>query len=147
MKWERIAELLINAGQITELYTRDMGVKFTKMYTDYCRDNNRERLRTTPSMYQRSYAEGFVEEIHSRLQRQEHASTGSMELVLRDIRDEVNAAAEEEFGEDPQRFAVQKSGQRDKNAYHAGAEDGRKARIVHNANETVKRGSGRELTS
>jgi hypothetical protein len=138
MKWERIGELLINIDQL-ESYDRNMGVKFTKLYTDYCVANKRPRLRTTPSVYQRSFAQGFLEEIRTRLKRQEEKSTGSMELVLRDIRDEINSAAEDMFGPDPKRYSIEKSGQVDPNAFSAGREAGAKANIAHNPNETVQR--------
>jgi hypothetical protein len=140
MKWERIGELLIGAEQL-ESYDRNIGVKFTKLYTDYCMANNRPRLRTTPSVYQRSFAQGFVEALRERLRRQEEKSTGSMELVLRDIRHEVDAAAEDMFGEDPKRYSMVKSGQVDGAAFQTGQEAGRKARIHHNPNETVKQGT------
>lgn len=136
MKWERIGELLINIKQL-EYYDRNMGVKFTKLYTDYCVANNRPRLRTTPSVYQRSFAQGFLEEIRTRLKNQEDKSTGSMELVLRDMREEINSVAEDLFGPDPKHYGVVKSGQVDAQAFGAGREAGAKANIAHNPNETV----------
>ncbi len=138
MKWARIGELLFNAGQLETEYDRNMGVKFTKLYTDYCHTNKRERLRTTPAVYQRSFAQGFLEEIRTRLKRQEEKSTGSMELVLRDIMHEVNDAAEDLFGPDPKRYSMEKHSHVDAQAYGAGREAGAKANLVHNPNETVR---------
>lgn len=136
MKWERIGELLINAGQL-EHYDRNMGVKFTKLYTEYCSEHGRERLRTTPSVYQRSFALGFLAEIRTRLKRQEESRGTGMELALRDIKDEVEGAAADLFGPDPERYSVERSGVVDENAHRAGIDAGRKARISANPNETV----------
>jgi hypothetical protein len=71
MKWERIAELMLDhpdmPGLFFEEYQRNVGVKFTKLYTDYCRDNDRPRLRVAPSVYQRSFSMGYFERMRERL--------------------------------------------------------------------------------
>jgi hypothetical protein len=66
MKWERIGELLIDIGQL-DYYDRNMGVKFTKIYTDYCTEHDRPRLRVQPKTYQYSFVQGFKDEIVDRL--------------------------------------------------------------------------------
>jgi hypothetical protein len=141
MKWERIGELLYNADQLDHEYDRNMGVDFTKKYTAYCREHGRERLRTTPSVYQRSFAVGFVNEVSTRLRRQASERGTGMELVLRDIKDEIDGTAEEMFGKDPERYAVQKSGVTDPHAELAGIEAGRAAKLHANPNETVQQSS------
>jgi hypothetical protein len=67
MKWERIGGLLYDAGQLDAPYTRNTGVRFTKLYTDYCNEHNRKRLYTSPAVYQRSFAEGFGNRVWVRL--------------------------------------------------------------------------------
>lgn len=147
MKWERIGELLIKAGQL-DSYDRNMGVKFTKLYTEYCRDNGRERLRTTPAMYQRSYAKGFVAELSTRLRRQEKERGTGVELVVKDMAEEFRKMADDMFGTPPPASrALSREERVDAAAYDSGARDGSKARLHANPNETVRRGSARELES
>lgn len=137
MTWNRAADLLEKIDQCDTFDTKT-GMEWTKLYTAYCREHNRARVRTTPSVYQASYAKGFVTEIRKRLRRQEEKSTGSMELVLRDIREVVEDEAAKLFGADPERYAMEKSGYVDPAAYHAGSVDGKKARIAMNPNETME---------
>lgn len=148
LKWERIGELLMDVGQLSS-YDRNTGVRFTKEYTSYCRDNNRERIRTVPSVYQRSYARGFINEMRSRMkhQREKSEQTGSMELVLRDIREQVKDTAEYMFGADPKRYEVAKDGRVDQAAYHTGAADARNVSIAANPNSGVRQTRSEELTS
>jgi phage gp46-like protein len=77
MKWERIGGLLYDAGQLDAPYTRNTGVRFTKLYTDYCTEHNRERVYVSPMVWQRSYAEAYTLAIGSRLRemRQARSST------------------------------------------------------------------------
>jgi hypothetical protein len=140
MKWERIGELLITAGQL-EYYDRNMGVKFTKLYTDYCDKHDRPRLRIAPSVYQRSFAKGFVSEVRTRMRRQESTNTTGMELVLRDIKDEVDAATTEMHGKDPERYALARDESTDPTAYRAGAQAGAQANIYGNPNEAFEQSS------
>lgn len=109
MKWERIGELLIGVGQL-EHYDRNVGVRFTKLYTDYCAEHNRPRLRVAPSVYQNSFVLGFKTEIVDRLYRirreserqydEDHEGRGT-ELVLADIRSAVEARVKQLFGGPP----------------------------------------------
>jgi len=111
MKWERIAEIMLDYGIADfEVYTRNVGVRFTKLYTDYCNEHNRPRLRTSPGVFQRSFAMGFTAEIVGRLNRMrqenlaeydaEHEAGGAS-LVLADISRTVEARAHEMFGHPP----------------------------------------------
>jgi Protein of unknown function (DUF2786) len=136
MKWERIGELLINIGQL-ETYNRNVGVRFTGLYSRYCKDTGREQLRTSPAVYQRSYAIGFVNEVRARFkemdQNKEKKGTG-MELALRDIREVVAKAAIMEFGAPRQTGkAVSKNYRRDEAAYRQGVVAGRRADISSSA--------------
>jgi hypothetical protein len=109
MKWERIGELLIGIDQLDH-YDRNMGVKFTKLYTDYCAEHNRPRLRTSPKTYQHSFVTGFVGEIVDRLYRirkeaqavydQDHDGSGT-ELVLADMKSVVDAKTRQLYGNPP----------------------------------------------
>ena len=61
MKWERIGQIMLEYGIADfDEYSRNVGVRFTKLYTDYCTAHNRPRLRTSPQVYQRSFAMGFT---------------------------------------------------------------------------------------
>jgi hypothetical protein len=92
-------------------------------------------------VYQRSFAVGFVREISTRLRRQESERGTGMELVLRDIKDEIDNAADEMFGKDPERYSLAKSGVTDPHAERAGIEAGRNAKLQANPNETVQQSS------
>jgi len=110
MKWSRIGELLYSIDQLEQPYTRNTGVKFTKLYSDYCRLNNRPQLRVSPIVYQRSYAQGFVKIVTERIaamrKAQEDREAGerfmsgdnSMALVLVDIRQQVEDYAYDLLG-------------------------------------------------
>lgn len=97
MKWERIGHLLYNAGQLDEPYTRNTGVKFTKLYTDYCTEHNRERVYVSPMVWQRSYAEAYTLEVGRRLnemrQMREHKTVDhdadKYALVVRSTEDKI----------------------------------------------------------
>lgn len=68
MQWERMANIMLQYG-IADFpeYKRNVGVRFTKLYTDYCAQHNRPRLRVQPSVYQRSFKLGFAERMRQRL--------------------------------------------------------------------------------
>lgn len=98
MKWERIHNLLYP----DKPWERRHGVRYTKVYTDYCATTGRHRMRSSPIQYQRNFAEGFKERVAQRLyeirQAQKQETTGSgMELALRDIKAEVDEAYNESF--------------------------------------------------
>lgn len=115
MKWERIAELMIQHGinESFEVYARNVGVRFTKMYTDYCNEHARPRLRVMPKTYQNSFVRGFVAEINDRLfkMRREvqaeydmtHEGQGT-ELVLADMKRLVDARTRQLFGSPPRSY-------------------------------------------
>lgn len=87
MKWERIHQLL----RPDVPWSRTHGVKYTKMYTEYCARIGKERLNISPLVYQRNFVNGYQAKISSRLydirqrrvQQQQDGGSG-MELMLRD---------------------------------------------------------------
>lgn len=101
LKWEEIYYRLRTAGH----YPEDQPWSPSKMdyagkYTRYCAQHGRERVRTTPSIYRRSFAAGFSSALSTRLraQREEQGqSTGSTALVLQDISKVVERALIEFF--------------------------------------------------
>lgn len=131
-QWARIAEQLHAIGQLTdEQYNPEVlegeygtystiyqdrlkkqihGLNFSGKYTAYCKKNNRERLRVTPKIYQRSFSLGFVNEINRRLaEMRSHARKNQpttqgngMDLVLASIWDRVQHKAVELYGTAPQ---------------------------------------------
>lgn len=97
MKWMRVHELL----HPDVPWERRHGVRYTKVYTDYCKKSGKDRMYTSPITYQRNFAEGFHTEVAARMreirriQNQEQTKAGSgMELVLVDIKKQVD----DEFG-------------------------------------------------
>jgi hypothetical protein len=150
MRWEAIGERLINAGLMDGPYTRNVGVRFTKEYTEYCKETNRERKYINPKTYQRSFAEGFREQVSARLraQKQEQAEEGGtgMELVLRDISQLLDETATDMFGRQPRGGTVSRDLARDKQGYGSGSHAGREANISGNPQRSVK-GTRGELTS
>jgi hypothetical protein len=87
-------------------------LNFSGQYTAYCRKHNRERLRVTPSIYQRSFAAGFDSRLYERLrdmrdyarrQMDAEGNASGMELVLADSMTRANHRAIELYGEPPER--------------------------------------------
>lgn len=129
-QWLRIAEQLHGIGQLTdEQFTpRQPGeyrsdyearikkqvhhLNFSGRYTKFCRDNDRQRLRVTPKIYQRSFAMGFESRMYDRLAemrrnamqqtRDAGESTGGMEIILADIYTRAEHKAIEIYGEPPE---------------------------------------------
>lgn len=99
LKWVRIHELLYPDVP----WERRHGVRYTKVYTDYCKLTGRNRMYSSPITYQRNFAEGFAERVAVRLYEmrkvQQASPEGSgMELALRDLKAEVLDAFNEEYG-------------------------------------------------
>lgn len=97
LKWARVHELL--HPEDVNPVTKGQGVKFTKLYTEYCQQHDRKRMYTSPQQYQRNYAEGFVSEVNQRMfqirqhQKSSGLSGGKMELALVDEVKDAFAAA------------------------------------------------------
>ena len=99
LKWTRIHELI----HPDVPWERRHGVRYTKVYTDYCKKTGKQRMYTSPLTYQRNFAVGYINKVDDRLREirnhQKQESTGNgMEIALRDIRSEVDAAYADAFG-------------------------------------------------
>jgi hypothetical protein len=116
MKWQRIADLLAQAGQLPQ---HEVGgpvhrLGLSSIYTRFCDRTGRKRLRVSPGVYQRSWSEGFVMAVNEKFRRQrrfrEEKPTDAkyapgmdkgMQLALRDITEVVRAKAEELYPKEP----------------------------------------------
>lgn len=141
MRWEAIGERLINAGLMEGPYERKVGVRFTKEYTDYCAETERERKYINPKTYQSSFAHGFMEQVSARLDKQhaeqsEKGGTG-MELALRDISQLIDDEAFSIFGEPRNSGTVSTQRARDRAGYVAGSHAGHHADIAGNPQRGV----------
>lgn len=107
MKWEDMATRMLAAG-IADFpeYKRNVGVRFTKLYTDYCKETGRERMRTAPTVYARNFASGFVAGVaekfrQDRLLKEQNLNATGVDstnaLALRDVYQIVIAKADELF--------------------------------------------------
>lgn len=143
MKWERIGELLISIGQL-DYYDRSVGVRFTKMYTDYCDQHGRPRLRIQPATFQHSFAKGFEAEMKDRLfkikqesmqQYKEDNDAQGMDLVLADIKSAVDAKARQLFGDPPRQRGYGRADNRkvDGGAFAAGAQAAKNVNLGNKA--------------
>jgi hypothetical protein len=106
MTWERMAKIMLDHGIADfDEYKRNVGVRFTKLYTDYCTQHDRPRLRVQPSVYQRSFRIGFSGRMSERLQelrrdaraQMDNAASSGLDMVLADIWTRVQHKAEELF--------------------------------------------------
>jgi hypothetical protein len=133
MKWEAIGTKLIAAGLMEGPYTRNVGVKFTKEYTTYCDKTGRERKYINPKTYQRSFTEGFCNQVAYRLKEQkdeQKAKGGSgMELAVIDIKKRLDEEATNLFGKAPRGRALSTNSSVDEAGMAAGRAAGRSANI------------------
>lgn len=101
MKWEQIFYRLRRAGYYDEgLAWSPSKMDYAGKYTDYCMKHKRPRVRTTPSVYRRSFTRGFVFGMARKLKDQREAqgqNSGSMALDLRDYRKDVKDALYDMF--------------------------------------------------
>jgi hypothetical protein len=100
MKWQDIHRTLQAHGiEPPGPWERRIGVGYTKKYTDYCNLTGRPRLRTSPGVYQRNFATGFVLRVDERFKkiREAQAQAPGTDIVLRDRADEVNRLFKEAF--------------------------------------------------
>lgn len=132
-KWQRIHQLLQNAPgypHTGQEWTRPIGVKFTKVYSEYCKDNQREQFKTSPITWQRNFADAYVAEISNRFYqiRKEQPYSGTMALAVRDRSQDVKNMLTQEF---PKLGTLQRGpgGKFDGAAYRAGRQAGSQADI------------------
>lgn len=144
MKWARIHQLL--HPEDPEPVKKAQGVRYTKLYTEYCTMHDRPRQYTDPATYQRNYSMGYAEEVSSRLweirtHRDDNLRTHSgMEIA---VRDEVNAKANEVFGR--VKSILGPRTKLDVNARSNGAQAGSQADLGPKVG-SVGRGAPKELT-
>lgn len=104
-KWAYIGEKLYEIGQLDKPYTRATGVRFTKLYSDYCKAHGRDQVRTNPDVYKRSFIEGFQYGVRQKLDEMmaanDNATSSGAGLVLRDARVDVQAFYQECFPPPP----------------------------------------------
>lgn len=132
-KWQRIHSLLQSAPgypHVGQEWTRPIGVKFTKVYHDYCKDNDRLQMKTSPITYQRNFAEGYVIEISQRFSqiRAEQPYSGTMALAVIDRSKDVKQMLQQEY---PKLGTLQRqaNGKFDGAAYRGGRAAGQQADI------------------
>lgn len=135
-KWVRIHELLArdcpDYPHRHQTWQRPIGVKFTKVYSEYCKQHARDQLRTSPVVYQKNFFDGYVSEIIARfaeIRRNQQSSTtytGSTDLVLRDRAEEIDDFVSMTFPK-LNSLARSKSGKFDPNAYNGGRKAGANA--------------------
>ncbi len=103
LKWQRIAQLIGRPDYVQADGKVKDGGAMVRLYKKWCTDNDMTPVKANPAMYQRSFAGGYVTGVRTQLEKQEQEqgqSKGSMALVIRDIRDTIDAAAEEMYGKD-----------------------------------------------
>lgn len=91
MKWEDAHRIL----QPNTPWERRHGVKYTGIYTKFCKEHNRERIYTSPTVFVRSFCDGFAMRVDERLwelreKRKEYAPGPGTDIVLRDRAKEVD---------------------------------------------------------
>lgn len=101
-KWARIHDLLRPTQGYPypdQEWTRPIGVRFTKVYSEYCKDNERHQFKVAPITWQKNFAEAYVSEIHSRFYqiRVDQPYSGSMALAVVDRSVEVKQMLQQEY--------------------------------------------------
>lgn len=151
-KWEYIGNELIKIGQLTE-YTRNVGVRFTKIYSDHCKQNGREQVRINPTLFKRSFIQGFSLGVMQKLQemakeKDQAFDMGGMGLVLRDNRVDVQEEWNKLFGH-IRRDQLVHSGRRihnfDHGAVQRGVQSGREAAVAGRPGEGIGNGPRRGI--
>lgn len=77
LTWEEIFRRLRAAGfyPAEQVWERRIGVKYTGIYTRYCQATGRKRQYANPSVYRRSFLDGYIRRLGGRLRE------------MRDVRD------------------------------------------------------------
>jgi uncharacterized protein DUF2786 len=160
-KWAYIGEELYRIGQLDQPYTRNTGVRFTKLYSDYCKKHGRDQVKISPEVFKRSFINGFTYGVRAKLQEMMEANDRQFEtegagIVLRDMRHDVAEFFAAMFPPPPpvkvdpnaklkpvkykQRFVTV-----DSRASARGYSSGSEAAVVGRPGEGVKGGSRKEL--
>lgn len=142
LKWDEISKRLHAAGYYDGPESSwEMGkTDYAGKYTRYCKEHGRERVYVTPSIYRRSFAQGFSTTLSQRLrqQREEQGQeTGTMALAIRDISAFVEEALFAAFPDQARRSTGRSVAYRPRKIDGAsqarGAQAGRDASIISNA--------------
>lgn len=83
-------------------WERKIGVKFTKIYTDHCKAEDRERTYSNPDVYRRNFTQAYGAHIVKRLREMDAANreaTSGKELVLQSMADDLLEALYDFFPE------------------------------------------------
>lgn len=153
-KWETIGNELVRIGQL-DRYTRNVGVKFTKMYADHCKSTGRTQIKINPDVYKRSFIQGFQIGVMRKLKEMADAKdqafdTGGLGLVLRDNRVDVQAFWQERFGHIKKDYAPVRYGARmlkfDDAAVARGIQSGLEAAVQGRPGESVGQRIAGELS-
>lgn len=78
-----------NGSHFKPTMLRAIGVRFTKEYTDFCKSQNRERIYTNPDIYKRSFLQGYVQRLSSRINELKEDAGAGTALVLRGREDDL----------------------------------------------------------
>lgn len=81
---------------------RAIGVRFTKEYTEFCKEEGRERVYSDPKVWVRSFVEGYGMQIRKRIRDMKEATsqaTTGKELVLKSIYEDLIEFYYENFPE------------------------------------------------
>lgn len=104
MKWEDIYDRLVSAGLQEDLgeWSKSIAgkVNYAGKYTRFCAETGRARTYVSPSVYRRSFIQGFragVNEKFYTMRQEQGQNTGSMALALKDYRQEVKQALWDNF--------------------------------------------------
>lgn len=101
VKWNECFRRLLKAGHYPEgTIWNPSKMDYAGKYTRYCAAQGRERMKVAPGVYRRSFSDGFVSAIRTRLaaqREQQGQSTGTMAVALRDISLVVRDAMYEMF--------------------------------------------------
>jgi Protein of unknown function (DUF2786) len=72
----------------------------TNAYTKFCKENGRHRVYDSPQVWRRSFMEGYVSEVRTRIRQMQVANNEIREefaIVLANVEDDLNAALYEQF--------------------------------------------------
>lgn len=104
LTWERAYALLQEIGQepAYQPWKRNTGVRYTRLYADYCKATGREQVRANPRNYQVNFVRGYVSELRTRLyemsaERRRLEREPGTALVLSDLRGEIEQAFQEAY--------------------------------------------------
>lgn len=151
LKWSEIHDELALADfepYATEAHVYKHAVKLSKRYAKLCQDRGIPQLKTQPVTYKRSFAEGFVSEVSTRMReveatRRRHEREAGGEAFAIEVRDRGKAVSDKMDELFPPKSLTRRGVRRSDNlsaaGWGAGREAGRRADI---GLDRVGRGGG-----